>query len=421
MTGFGSRAASDLVFAGSRLSGPILPLGLKLKNGLARSYRPLLARTCFIGVTGSCGKTTAKRLIGAVVSLRGRTRVSWTLTNGPDRIPDTMLTVTPWHKYCVQEMGGFAPGILSRSASLVRPRIGVVMHVGFDHYSAFRGLRNTAREKATLVARLPADGTAILNADDPWVLAMRGLTRAKVITFGLSSEAAVRGSRVSSVWPEPLSLTAGDGSEEVRVRTRLYGEHWASAVLAALAVGRAVGIPLSAAARAIEGVEPSEGRMSVVRPEGGPVFLLDTWKSPSWTIPAVNRFLSVIRGVPRTLVVGTISDFPGDQRRVYRRLARESLCAADSVIFVGPNAHSASKAGQGVSGGRLRTFETIRELAAVFRASLAPGDLVVLKGSGRDHLERLALDRVDTIRCWRSDCRLPLPCHRCRFRSKPSP
>jgi UDP-N-acetylmuramoyl-tripeptide--D-alanyl-D-alanine ligase len=415
----GGDTAAKLVLAGANLPRGLLGAGLRLKEGLARVQRLLAGRTCFIGVTGSCGKTTTKRLIGAVVSRRGPTRVSWTATNSPDRVASTILTVFPWHRFCVQEMGGFAPGVLARSAALVRPRIGVVTRVAHDHYTAFRGLERTAREKSVLVRALPAGGTAILNADDPRVLAMGGLTGARVITYGLAPEAMVRGSAVSSVWPGPLSLSVAAGRDRVRVRTRLFGEHWASAVLAAMATGLAVGIPLGEAASAVETVEPTEGRTSVLRVREGPVFILDTWKAPLWTIPAVVRLLAGAKSARKFAVFGTISDFPGASQRRYLQVARESLAVADSVWFVGPNAHLVLKE-KGKAADRLAAFNAIREFAVFLKETLRPGDLVLLKGSGRDHLERLALDWVEAIRCWRTDCRLSLHCGRCRRRSRPA-
>ena len=97
----------------------------------------------------------------------------------------------------------------------------------------------------------------MLNADDPLVLDMRRRTRARVITYGLAEDAALRAQDVSARWPERLSFTVRHGAEEVDVRTRLCGAHLLSNVLAALAVGVAMGIPLAEAPRPSRPCRPS--------------------------------------------------------------------------------------------------------------------------------------------------------------------
>src|SRR3546814_3841199 len=105
------------------------------------------------------------------------------------------------------------------------------------------------------------NGTAVLNADDPRVMAMADRFAGSIITFGLAEQAALRAEQVRSAWPERLSFTAVYQGQAVEIRTRLCGTHWASAVLAALAVGLAAGIPLDQAAKAIASIEPYPSRM----------------------------------------------------------------------------------------------------------------------------------------------------------------
>jgi len=227
---------------------------------------------------------------------------------------------------------------------MFRPHIGVVTHIDQDHYTRFRSKAATAAEKGKLVESLPADGRAVLNVDDPYVLAMRDRTRAQIITYGLSAEAMVRGEEVSSAWPDRLSLTVVYGSEKIPIRTRLLGEHWAYSMLAAVATGIARGVPLAECARAVERVEPVEGRMSPHQTPDGITFVRDDRKAPLWTIPASLRFMQMARAQRRVVIIGTISDYPGGADRTFPRVARRALEAAEHVIFVGHYAHCALRA-----------------------------------------------------------------------------
>ena len=137
-----------------------------------------------------------------------------------------------------------------------KPRIGVVTNIGSDHISAFGSVEAIAAEKGKLIAALPSDGIAILNADDPNVLAMRSRCAGRVITYGLAPEAMVRAENVNAAWPERLSFTVCFDGQSQPVHTQLPGAHLVHCALAAVAVGLAMGVPLTVAAQAIQRVPP---------------------------------------------------------------------------------------------------------------------------------------------------------------------
>lgn len=380
-----------------RLKVRLKPIWSGMKYEFAKLYRLLLGHVCFIGVTGSCGKTTTKELIGAILANRYKGRTS-KLYNNPDQVAKTLLTVFPWHQFCLHEIGTYEPGIVARSVKIFKPRVGVVTHVSYDHYESFRSLEATATEKVRLIEALPAEGVAILNTDDLRVVAMRKQTRARVITYGLSQDAMVRGEEISCAWPDRLSLTAVYGSDRVRLRTRLLGEHWSYAILAALATGIALQVPLEHGARVLETVEPVDGRMSLHVSPDGVTFIDDTWKAPLWTIPASLQFMRNARARRKVVIIGTISDYSGAAFQNYPGVAREALEVADRVIFLGPKAHCALKARSNQQDHRLLAFEKLDELNSFLNHYLTSGDLVLLKGSRHsDHLDRVVLARSNAI------------------------
>lgn len=388
-------------------------------------WRGLLGRVAgvrFIGVTGSAGKTTTTQLIGACLQVAGRVRKTNRLVgrlNGPRFAAQLVLTTTPLHRFGVSEFGVGGPGMMAEYVEAMPPDIGVVTNVAWDHYTAFRGLEATAREKRVLVEALPAHGTAVLNVDDPHVAAMGPFTRARILTFGLSAEAAVRGEDVAAVWPERLSLGVRYGNERVRVQTRLVGGHFAHAVLGALATAVAAGVPLGEAARALESVEPVDGRYSVhtIR---GVTFIRDDWKAPLWSIPAALQFLGTARARRRILILGTISDYPGDSSQKYRAVARQALLVADKVLFVGPMAHCALRARDASNPDALAAFDRLSALDQFLQGFLQDGDLVLIKGSATaDHLQRLVLSRSGDNRCWEPACGRAIYCTACDLRMNP--
>lgn len=391
----------------------------RLGFGLAARYRPLLARTTFVGVTGSCGKTTTKNLVAAVLARRGRVTLTPGTHNAGHWVPRTLLSARPGDAYYVQEFGAMGPGSLDAPIALVRPRVAVVTNVGGDHRSAFRDIELTAAEKRKLVEAVPADGIAVLNADDPRVLGMAGACRGRVITFGVAQAADVRAERVTSVWPAHLSFVVRHGAESAIVGTRFNGVHFAHACLAAIATGLALGVPLEDAVAAVSEVEPWPGRLSEVTVDGV-TFIRDEVKSPLWTVAPALDFLRTAQASRRVAVIGTISDFPGAMSRAYSSAARLALDAADEVIFVGRQAERAAGARSHPRGAELRMFTTPREASAYLARTLRPGDLVLLKGSQRaDHLLRLIQARRDEVVCWRANCHRLKFCDQCLLRRVP--
>lgn len=380
------------------------------KAMLRRLMRP---GATYVGVTGSCGKTTTTRLIGAVLSSAGECRTD-AGRNGPGRVILNLLTVGSNTKFCVQELSGSRPGRIKMQTRFLRPQIGVITTIGGDHYKNFRSLEATAREKVELVAGLPTNGTAILNADDRQVLDMKERTRGRVVTYGLSSGADIRAEDVRSAWPDRLSLTVVHGQERLRVQTQLVGEFWITSVLAAIACGLTQGLDLRTCAEAIAKFEPVFGRASVHSVPGGPDFIIETQKAPLWTIANTMTIMRNARAPRKTMVIGTVSDYSGKGGDTHRKVARLALDVADRVIFVGPQAGHVTKLRQGDVTDRLFAFVTGYQASAFLAETALAGELIHVKASITDHLERIMLSQFGSVMCWRERCGVENSCPDCR-------
>jgi len=394
------------------------PLKDRLKFELAKKYRYVLGvfgKVCFVGVTGSCGKSTTTELIAAILAKEGRVRKGSHANTMPSFVK-TILSVSPRHRFCVNEISGHLPGVTEKSAKLLKPQIGVVTHIGQDHYSSYRNLESTAAEKGKLVEALPVNGAAVLNADDPYVYEMRKRTRAQVITYGLSSDATVRGEGVSCAWPRPMSLDVCYAEKRLHVQTRLLGEHWAYAVLAALSTGIAAGVSLERAVQAVETFDPMPYRMSPHQTPDGVTFISDNWKTPLWSIPASLDFMRTAKAERKVVVMGSISDTPKSFCDRYRAVVRQTFDVVDKTVFVGDHARSALRARPRPEDDRVMAFDTLYQLNSFLSDYLKTGDLVLLKGTEHvDHLQRIVLSRTNGIACWREKCGKYRFCSDCRF------
>lgn len=357
---------------------------------VAPFYRALLLRrVVFIGVSGSCGKTTTKELIAAVLATQFKGRSNPASFNVPPHLDRTILQVRPWDDYCLLELAPTKSGklVFDRVLRLVRPRIGVMTVIGTDHIRVFRSIEAIAAEKAKMIASLPRNGTAILNLDDPHVRNMQSLCAGQVVTYGEAPDAKLRAEDIRAAWPDSLGFTLLYEGQSVSVRTQLYGAHLVWSVLAAIGVGLAMGVPLTSAVEAVATVPPFGRRMRPIHHAAGFAVIRDDYKAPFWSIPATLQFMKEARAARKVLVIGTISDTTGSPETAYVSVARQALEVVHLVLFVGRNSSKCLKAKRHPKDEALQAFYAPEAAARHLHSWLRPGDLVLLKGSDVDRLD----------------------------------
>jgi UDP-N-acetylmuramyl pentapeptide synthase len=387
---------------------------------LARLWRSAHSHTCFIGVTGSAGKTTTKDLLHAALANTFRATKSYDSHNQLYDIARTIFRSPLRTQFCVHEVGAFKPGCFEPMLALLKPRVGVVTNIGGDHKTAFRTLEAVAAEKGKLIAGLPADGIAVLNADEPLVAAMAPGCRARVVTFALHREADFTAEILSDSWPDRLRLKIHHGNDAVMLPTRYLAQYQASSVLAAVATACSLGVPLHEAAAAISAQEPLLARMSVHATARGVTFIRDDFKAPEWSLTKAFECLARSKAERKLIFIGTISDSSG-KSGMYGRAVEAALAASDCVILVGARAMASAPRLMAAGGDRLFAFRTVREAAHWLRGFARTGDLVLLKGSNSaDHMARIALALDQDVRCWRSACPRRVYCDRCALLLSPA-
>lgn len=365
---------------------------------LARRARRLVGT--YIGVTGSCGKSTATHLIGELLDGEGRVR-SALHQNSLGGVFMALAGLRQRVDYFVQEIGGGTPGRMDTVLPVLRPDIAVVTTVGHDHFASFkdqladlpgdvpvmdRYLELIAREKGKLVAGLAPAGTACLNADQELVREMAARCAGRVVLYGTHPDSEVRAESIDAVWPGRLAFDLVVAGQRRHIETQFAGTLVLGTILAALAVVHAVGGDLDRAAERLLAVQPLLNRASLARGPDGRAYLLDTIKAPLWQVEALIEDLPNLKAPSLVFVLGEISDVRTDKSKTYRRLLRRASEVADHVVGFGPSANSANKV-RGEGRDNVVGIETY-EQAARYLAQL-PSSLVVLKSSKALRMERI--------------------------------
>jgi UDP-N-acetylmuramoyl-tripeptide--D-alanyl-D-alanine ligase len=382
---------------------------------LAFIWRRLLFRTTFIGITGSCGKTTVKECLAAILASRHPTFRTYRNQNAPSMVALNILRVRPWHRFAVIEAATRAPGMIRKGAAVLRPDVAVILNVLRTHERGFDGLKEYAAEKAALLRALAPGGVAVLNLDDPCVAEMAASASVRVRTFGTSPGADLRASQVQAKWPERLALQVRCGPETQTVETQLVGAHWLTSVLAALAVADTLGVPLREAASILREVQPFSARMQPVQLPSGAVVLRDDYNASADPMEASLRVLQEARATRRILVITDI-DVSGKRRILrLRQLALIAAQASDMAVIIGAQAAYGRRRAieAGMAPENVYAFPSLRPAADFLKTELRSGDLLLLKGRATDHIARVFHALLGPVRCWKERCPKTMLCDEC--------
>ncbi|MDG4874280.1 Mur ligase family protein [Mesorhizobium sp. WSM4935] len=388
-------------------------LGQRLKIYRARRARAR-SKATFIGITGSSGKSTAASLLGHILAGHARvyTRV---LANTIKSLISTLckrMNKSGEVDYVVFEAGAFGIDTIRPMAQMLKPHVAVVTMVRLEHLSSFKTLENVAREKRALVEALEPGGLAVLNADDPNVLAMASDAAHRFVTFGESETADYRVTGINAAYPRALHFTLHWRGGALKLKTPFPGEHFWLPTAAAAATALELGVPAQTVEERIATFEPLANRCHVLVVDGGPHFVIDTAKAPWHSLSLAFDIVAKSTAGRKRIVLGQLSDFAGSNAK-YARAYSSAREIADQVIYVGEHAHR-SKASQADRGsGRFVELRTPREVSDHLRRTAMPGELILLKSSSSLHLERLALAWTHDVKCWIPACGKKEGCQDC--------
>ncbi len=385
-------------------------LKFKAREMYAKFKRKTTSAT-IIALTGSSGKTTTAALLSHILS--GEAKVlSQVVWNGYAQAVRSLKALKRADRYAVLEQGTEGPGDLARAAELIKPHVAIVTLVAIEHYTAFRSIAAVAKEKSAFVAKLAADGLAILNFDDPNVRAMAELTRARTVTFGTTGGDYVI-SDITTCSDSVLSFKLKHGDLTLPLQTKLLGAHNWLSVAAAATCALELGIPPETVSTRIASFAPIRGRMSMHTVAGGTRLILDTAKAPYHSIFLPLETLKTITAPKKRFVMGQISDYSGNATKKYKDTYAAAAQIADEVCFVGPWTHKARAPAADVESGKFRAFSSVQDLSSHLKETAVEGEVIVVKSARNLHLERLLLDRVDDVRCWATECGVKISCNAC--------
>jgi UDP-N-acetylmuramoyl-tripeptide--D-alanyl-D-alanine ligase len=377
-----------------------LPVCIQVQDSLAglqqlaafwrRKFKPRV-----IGITGSVGKSTTKELIGAVLSTRFETLKSEGNLNNEIGLPLTLLNLKASHEQVVLEMGMYTLGEINLLCNIAQPHVGVVTNVGPSHLERLGTIERIAQAKTELVEALPAadeGGVALLNYDDPLVLPMAAHTRAQVLTYGLSPQADLWASEVTSAGLEGLRFIFHHEGQTIHARVPLLGRHSVHTALRAALVGLVEGLDWEEIIIGLQTMpDTAQLRLVAVAGPNGSTILDDTYNaSPVSTIAALN-LLDDLVGARKIAVLGDMLELGSFEEEGHRKVGCRAAAVVDLLIVIGSRAHwiAAEARACGLNPSAILELENNQAAAAYLEKSLQAADVALIKGSNSQRLDEI--------------------------------
>jgi UDP-N-acetylmuramoyl-tripeptide--D-alanyl-D-alanine ligase len=350
-----------------------------------------------IGITGSSGKTSTKDLVAAVLTQAGPTVSPQGSFNTEVGLPLTVLSADASTRFLVLEMGMRGEGHIAYLVSLADPDVGAVINVGSAHLELLGSRQAIARAKGEMVRDLRANAVAVLNHDDPFVLAMRDTTSARTVSFGEGAGADIRAVdvRLDDQARPAFTLVDERTGDSASVELGLSGEHYVSNALAAAAIARAVDVPVDVIAAALTGARiPSRWRMEITEAPGGYTVVNDAYNANPESMRAALKALAAMADGRRTwAVLGEMRELGDASLEEHDAIGRLAVRLDISrLVCVGPGTrvmHLAASS-EGSWGDESVHVPDADAAIGLLSEQVRPGDVVLVKASRSIGLERVA-------------------------------
>jgi len=359
--------------------------------GLLASYNRIRAGVTVVAITGSNGKTTTKGMTAEVVSRRFETLSTAGNLNNEIGLPLTLLKLSRSHEWAVVELGMNHTGEIERLAQISKPDIGIITNIGPAHLKGLNSLEGVMKAKGELVEGIKPDGTAVLNADDEMVMNLARKTSKKVLLFGFSDDASVRGCKVE-VKRYATSFTLMLPGKTVAVDLPVSGGFMVTNALAAASVGYLAGLPASEIKAGLENITPEKGRMNIFTLSNGITIIDDTYNANPGSMEAAIKTLLLLKADNRgVLVAGDMLELGEHSAKMHGKIG--ALCAESGIARLYATGQFAGNTADGAVGNGMNPDSIVTgshdDILEDITRWLGAGDWVLVKGSRAMGMERI--------------------------------
>lgn len=353
-------------------------------QALAAHYRSRF-QLPLVGVTGSVGKTTTKDMIAAALSPRFKTLKTEGNLNNHIGLPLMLTRLDSTYGAAVLEMGMSGFGEIDLLARLAAPSIAVLTNIGESHLEMVGSREGIAKAKCELLPHVPPAGTVVANGDEPLLVPYLAKCHCHIVTFGFSAAADVRCTEVSAAGSRKLVRVEQSGYAPFVYTPPLPGRHNIYNMMAALAVGRQLGLDDEQIKSGLSRVALSGMRLeNVITPDGVNIINDAYNASPTSTAAAIDVLLEQAGEAGKIAVLGDMLELGTLEEEGHRQIgALVASAQLDALIVLGKRAAiiALGALAAGYPQEKICRAESHGEAAAMLGRLARPGDWVLIKGS----------------------------------------
>jgi UDP-N-acetylmuramoyl-tripeptide--D-alanyl-D-alanine ligase len=353
---------------------------LKLAKGYQRRFKVKK-----VAITGSNGKTTTKEMTKAVLSMKFNTHATAGNFNNHIGVPMTLFQLKHSHEAAVVEMGTSGPDEIRPLSLATEPDVAVITNIGASHLERLGDLDGVFREKITIRDGLRKGGTLILNADDPRLCKVKSTRNVKVLTFGMN-HGVIRPEKL--VWNDDSCADFYVGRTHIVLN--VPGTHNLYDALAAIAVGKTFGIPMTAVAKALSNYRATNMRMEFKKANGFKIVSDCYNANPSSTKMALQTIGNMKTTGKRIAVLGDMLELGKESANMHAQIgALVPEMNFDLLLTVGKDARNYVKGAKSRGMKAVFHFDSVQEIIEFLGDIVSEGDIFLVKGSRGMHMEQV--------------------------------
>ena len=355
---------------------------------LARYWREIHP-VPLIAVSGSCGKTTTKEMIAAILKASRSIIKTEGNLNNLIGLPLTIFRLNNVHKAAVLELGISEKGEMKKLAHICKPDIAVLTNIAEAHTATLGSIEGVASAKGELFQDMDIHGTAVINIDDPWLAKMENTIHAKKVTFSLKSKADVMLKESSAFDLQPsasehgISATFIAMGEEIPVKLKYAGMHNLSNAASAIAATFPLGATKQEIIDGLYSTEPAHGRMEVITTKNGITIIDDTYNANPLSMEASLKTLANMKG-RKIAVLADMLEL-GDRAQIaHKKVGNLVQNMGIDFLFVTGNFSKDSIKGAtdaGMTTNKIYAAKDKDGLIEILNSIIRNGDNILVKGS----------------------------------------
>jgi|LSQX01.1.fsa_nt_gb UDP-N-acetylmuramoyl-tripeptide--D-alanyl-D-alanine ligase len=337
-----------------------------------------------VAITGSNGKTTTKDMVGLVLSKGYNVLKTQGNLNNEIGLPLTLLQLDDHHQVTVLEMGMSNLGEIHRLAEIAKPTIATITNIGVSHLQNLGTRENILRAKMEIFDFLGSDDWAILNGDDEYLGRVGDEIPSKVQFYGTRGDADIRAQNIRILGEEGVSYDLVIGNHLYPIRVPIPGIHNVYNSLAAVAVGRLLGLDIPEISQALEEFRSGDMRLNILTTKSGLKVIDDVYNASPNSMIASIEILKDLEGKRKIAILGDMLELGEYSEKGHLEVGEVvAQSGIDHLITVGRDSRFIDRGARdfGMSDANITHLECNKDVIGILDTMLRAEDTILVKGS----------------------------------------